>query len=113
MIPTSLNFGTVLTGNSRTLVLTITNAGKHTKKVQAPTITLESETTGSQSPFEVKQTTCSQTLVAGAHCTVSVTFKPMVATPFTGTLTIDDNVLGDLQNTVALKGTGKAPKIKK
>ncbi len=29
------------------------------------------------------------------------------------TLTIDDNVIGDLQNTVALKGTGKGPKVKK
>jgi hypothetical protein len=32
---------------------------------------------------------------------------------FAATLTIDDNVIGDLQNAVALKGTGKAPKAKK
>ncbi len=52
-------------------------------------------------------------LAAGASCTVSVTFTPMAAMPFSGTLTIDDNVMGDLQNTGTLKGIGKALKIKK
>jgi hypothetical protein len=99
-------------------VVTITNAGKHTKTVQAPTITLESETTTSQSPFAVTATTCSQTLAAGAHCTVTITFTPGTSIPagtkmpFAGALTVDDNVLNHLENTVALKGTGKAPKPK-
>jgi hypothetical protein len=33
--------------------------------------------------------------------------------PFMGTLTIDDNVIGDQENTVTLHGTGKMPKVKK
>ena len=114
--PKVLNFGVVLTGGSRTHLVTIRNAGKHTKKMQAPAITLESETTTSQSPFAVTANDCPPMLDAGAHCTVSITFTPGMAIPagtkmpFTATLTVDDNVIGDLENMVTLKGTGKAPK---
>jgi sugar lactone lactonase YvrE len=114
VIPRSLGFGTVLVGNSRTRDVTIRNAGKHTKKVQAPSITLESVVTAN--PFQVTANDCPAMLPAGQHCTVSITFTPGMAIPagtsmaFAGTLTIDDNVLGDLENSVALKGTGKAPK---
>jgi hypothetical protein len=63
-------------------------------------------------------TTCPSALAAGAHCTVSITFAPGNAipagtkVPFGATLTVDDNVIGDLENVLTLKGTGRAPKVK-
>jgi hypothetical protein len=115
--PKVLNFGVVLTGGSRTHVVTIRNAGKHTKKVQAPTITIESASDASPATFVV-QDGCAAPLVAGAHCTVGITFAPGTAIPsgtsklFGATLTVGDNVIGDPENMVTLKATGRAPKVK-
>jgi hypothetical protein len=39
-----------------------------------------------------------------------VTFTPTSATPFTGRLTITDDISGDSMATVQLKGAGKAAK---
>ncbi|HEV2207408.1 MAG TPA: choice-of-anchor D domain-containing protein [Verrucomicrobiae bacterium] len=50
--------------------------------------------------------TCASSVVAGANCTISVTFMPMAAGSRTGTLTITDNASNSPQ-TVALSGTGE------
>jgi hypothetical protein len=49
---------------------------------------------------------CPATLMAGAGCSISVTFTPSAATKQTGALTITDNANGGTQ-TVPLSGTGK------
>jgi sugar lactone lactonase YvrE len=56
--------------------------------------------------------TCSTTLVAGSNCTVSVTFTPSGAGPFTGTVNITDDSgnMGSAQ-TLALNGTGTTPGV--
>ena len=63
-------------------------------------------------PVFTETTDCPPTLVAGAVCSIAVTFTPNAATTWFGTLVISDNANGSPQ-TVPLSGTGKAAKKKK
>jgi sugar lactone lactonase YvrE len=58
-------------------------------------------------PADFGQTnTCATTLVAGANCTISVTFTPGAVGAFTATLSIADNAFGNPQK-IGLSGTGQ------
>jgi Abnormal spindle-like microcephaly-assoc'd, ASPM-SPD-2-Hydin len=52
-------------------------------------------------------TTCAATLVAGASCTISVTFTPTATGTRTGAVTITDNAAGS-PHVISLTGTGLA-----
>jgi hypothetical protein len=106
--PTSLAFGDKTTVGSVSAAKTvkIKNAGK--KKTLSVNIQMES---ASPSVFVVKSQ-CDKTLKPGKSCKVSVTFNPVDTTPRTGSLMIDDNVIGQPQS-VSLSGTGKAAAEKK
>jgi uncharacterized membrane protein len=52
-----------------------------------------------------ENTTCGNSLAAGANCTIAVTFTPSVAGNETASLSISDNASGSPQ-TVSLSGTG-------
>ena len=52
---------------------------------------------------------CPPALVAGAVCSIAVTFNPNAATKQFGTLVITDNANGS-QQTVGLSGRGKVAK---
>jgi hypothetical protein len=52
--------------------------------------------------------TCGSSLVAGAQCTISVTFAPAIVGPYSGTVAIDDNA-GSGTQFVMLSGTGTLP----
>ena len=61
--------------------------------------------------FAESSTTCPlapNTLAAGANCTISLTFTPLVLGSLSGTLTVDDNSSTSPQTT-QLTGTGVAP----
>ena len=51
--------------------------------------------------------TCGSSLAAGASCTISVTFTPAAAVPYSATLSVADNATGSPQTTT-LNGTGTA-----
>jgi hypothetical protein len=90
---------------SKTKKVTIKNAGK--KKTLSVDVEMESV---SPPVFKIKSQ-CQKTLAPGKSCKMSVTFNPTDTTPQSGTLLIFDNVAGSPQS-VALSGTGKAPKQK-
>ena len=100
-----LNFGAVKVGGAKSIPLEITNADKANRKIQALPIAIES--VRAPDPFSVVNG-CPEMLEPGASCTITVTFTPTVAMPFAATLTIVDNVIGDLQNNIILIGRGKA-----
>src|SRR5208283_5164944 len=54
--------------------------------------------------------TCGSSVAAGAHCTLSVTFKPTAPGTRTGAVTLTDNASPATQN-VSLTGTGTAPVV--
>jgi len=53
-------------------------------------------------------TNCGTSVAAGANCTISVTFTPAAAGPFSASVSITDNASGSPQS-ITLSGTGTAP----
>ena len=95
--PASLDFGPVYITATRTLDVTVVNAGCADLTVSSIMIDNADFTTTQTAPF---------TLIAGATQVVPVTFAPSIAGPITGTMEItsDDPDTPDLL--IALAGTG-------
>jgi subtilase family serine protease len=109
--PTTLNFGKVeLNSSSKPKTIKISNIAHTTKKVTAQSITIEGTSPSPSPVFMVTSNGCSAPIAAKGSCSISVTFTPSSATPFTGTLTITDDIAGGSMTAVTLKGAGKAPK---
>ncbi len=103
VVPTSLNFGTVVIPNtSAAQSVTLTNNTN-----AAIAFTSATFTGANAADFAVSANTCGASIAAGASCTVSVTFKPTVVGPpaETATLVLTDGDVNSPQN-VSLSGTG-------
>jgi sugar lactone lactonase YvrE len=83
--PSSLPFGAVAAGSSKTLSTTVTNLGT------AALTSISATVTGNDPGEFTFTTTCGSTLAAGSSCTFSVTFTPTTAAEQTATLDIKDN----------------------
>jgi hypothetical protein len=103
--PTGLTFPSTNIGvNSSVMSSTLTNSG-------TGPLTLASIAIGGANAADYSQTnTCGSTLVAGANCVISVTFKPSAAGTRTATVTVTDNAnnVANSTQTVTLSGTGTA-----
>jgi hypothetical protein len=95
-VTTSIPFGSVTVGASKTMTLTINNVGAATLTITSITIT------GSQ----FSRGTYSGTIAAGSSATVDVTFSPTSTGAKSATLTIASNDPDEASVTVALSGTG-------
>jgi hypothetical protein len=102
--PSSINFGKVPRGNSKTQGVTVANTGT------GALINLSWSITGTNpSQFSVSSTTCGTapaTLNHGASCVINVTFAPTTTGALTANLRLTDNASNSPQ-TVALTGTGQ------
>ena len=100
LAPVSLSFGSVKAGTtSAAKVVTLTNVGTTALSITAIAIS-------GTHPGDYAQThTCGTSLAAGAHCTISVTFKPTVTGSRPASLSVTDTASGSPQN-VPLAGTG-------
>jgi len=98
LTPTSATFTAEKVGTSSPAkVFTLTNE-------QAVALTgIAISTTGD---FKVSTKTCTASLAAKSHCTISVVFTPTATGTRTGTLQVADSAVGSPQ-TSSLKGTGK------
>lgn len=97
--PTSLSFGTLKVGLSRTTSSTLTNVGSTTLSITGITIT------GATADFS-QTNTCGTGIAAGASCSISVTFKPAAAGRYSANVSISDNGGGSPQ-LMPLSGTGE------
>ena len=106
--PTSLSFGSQLTGTtSAAQPVILTNSGT------APLTISGFGLTGTNSSDFSENTTCPLspgTLAAGANCSVNVTFLPTSTGSRSASVTITDNAAGSTQ-LVPLSGTGTAPTV--
>ncbi len=94
--PTSLTFPTTLVrSTSSPQNVTLTNIGNQTLQITSIT------TSGDFS----QTNTCGSSVLAGANCTISVTFKPSKTSTQTAAITVTDNAPGSPQ-TATLTGTG-------
>ena len=103
--PTSFNFGAVATGTtSLAKTVTLTNVG-------TTTLTISGIAISGVNVSEFAQThTCGSSLLAGASCSISVTFKPTTAGTRAAALDVTDNAAGSPQ-TVSLTGIGTTTKV--
>ena len=97
---TSVAFGTVLVGTSKTAnAVTLTNK----MNVALTGITVVASGTGYS-----QVNTCGTSIAAGATCTITATFTPTAAGAVTGAVTITDSAKNSPQ-TITLTGTGQLP----
>ena len=103
--PAALTFATTQVGFS-TAAQTVT-----LKNTGAATLTLGAIAVQglNSSSYTISSNICGSALVAAASCTFNVAFAPALAGALTGTIAITDNGTASPQ-TVALHGTGTAPK---
>jgi Abnormal spindle-like microcephaly-assoc'd, ASPM-SPD-2-Hydin len=97
---TSLGFGNVNDGSSKTLALTMTSSGTSALTVNSLSIT----GTG----YSVGPAALPATLTVGQSLTVQIAFSPQTAGSATGKLTINSNSTTGATSTVSLSGTGVA-----
>jgi hypothetical protein len=103
--PTSLSFGSVALGKSSSpLPVTLTNTGN-------ATLTITKIAFAGTNPADFGETqNCGTTVLAGAKCTINVTFTPSAGGARSSSLTVTDNASGSPQK-VSLSGTGLAPGV--
>jgi hypothetical protein len=94
--PMTLSFGSILPGQSQTLMNTLTNTGNASVTISGAGL--------SNSAFKVGGLSLPATLPAGQSVTFSVVFAPTTSGTMSGTLTILSNA-SDAQLSVALTGT--------
>jgi hypothetical protein len=96
----SISFGTVQIGNSKTASpVTLTNH----MNVALTGITVVASGSGFS-----QTNTCGSSIAAGATCTITATFTPTVAGAASGSITITDSANNSPQS-ITLTGTGQAP----
>ena len=98
----SLAFNSQLLGTSSTAqVLTMSNTGSTTLTLNSIAIT------GTNSGDYSQTNTCGGSLLAGANCSISVTFTPIATSLRSANLTLTDNAVGSPQ-LIPITGTGVA-----
>jgi hypothetical protein len=96
---TSLNFGNVVIGTSRTASpVTLTNHQN---------VSLTNISIVTKAPFS-QVNTCGTSILSGASCSITITYTPTVAGTQLGTVTISDSANNSPQ-TITVKGTGISP----
>jgi hypothetical protein len=105
--PTALSFASTSEGfSSAAQVVTLKNTGKAALSLSGTGqgITIA----GTDASSFTQTNTCGKSLAAGASCTITVVFKPVVLGALTASLSFADNAFGSPQ-VVALSGTAVAP----
>jgi hypothetical protein len=98
--PSSINFGNSEIGStSPPQLVTLQNTGRGPLN---PTIAT------TPANFTVSANNCTAQLAPGASCTISITFTPPSAGPFSGTLMLANNAAFGGQQAVGLSGSGAA-----
>jgi hypothetical protein len=95
--PTTLAFGTDLTGSTAQLSTTVTNTGSYPATISNVAV--------SGTGFALASNSCGSSLAAGAMCGVNVNFNPTTVGSFTGSVVFTDNATGSPQ-TISLTGGG-------
>lgn len=95
----SINFGSIITGNSKTQNITITNTGQATLTIASAGAT--------GAGFSISGLNANATVGAGQTLTFSAKFAPTAAGSATGTVSIASNAPGS-PATISLSGTGTA-----
>ncbi len=99
---TSLTYGARTVGTTSPAQNVVLTNNLHT--------TLAVSSIGVTGDFAIATNTCGTGIIAGANCTIGVTFSPSAPGTRTGTLSINDSAFGS-PILVGLTGTGNAPSL--
>ena len=99
LTPASLSFTAVAGTTTAAQTATLKNTGDAQLTITAIAIT------GANSSSFNQTSTCGESLLPGASCSISITFTPAAATSYTASLSVTDNATGSPQ-AIALNGTG-------
>ena len=103
--PNTLAFGNVVVGTSSSpQPLTLTNTGNATLKITKIQMTQPNAADFSQT------NNCGTQVLAGANCTINVTFTPTTTGARSANVTVTDNAAGS-PHKVLVSGTGLAPAV--
>jgi hypothetical protein len=95
LTPSNMTFASTTVGTtSAAQTATLTNSGDASASITSIVI----------SGDYIKTTNCGTTLSPGASCAISISFKPTISGPRTGSLTVTDSAAGS-PHTVSLTGT--------
>ena len=97
----TLPFGSVTIGQTKALVVTLSNLGTATMSIISPGIVI----TGAAAADYSQTNTCGTSVGAGQNCTITVTFKPTKKGARSAALNINDDG-GPSPQKVTLSGTG-------
>ncbi len=100
--PTSLSFGAINLGSSKTLTTTLKNG-----TANSITISKIGVTGTNAADFTIASNSCPASLAAGASCTVGVAFKPSATGTRSASLSFTDSATGSPQ-VVSLSGSGNS-----
>lgn len=98
--PTSLGFGSVLTGSSATKTVTLTNTGNASVSLSSDAV--------SETGFSVTGLTLPMTLSAGQSTSFTVAFAPTATGTVSGSVTVTSNATNSPAS-ISLSGTGVQP----
>lgn len=101
IVPAALSFGTIKTTQSASRTIALTNTDTSALAINSTTF---SGTT--PAAFSLTGNTCGSSVTAGASCTLTVTFKPMVVGAYSAILDIADSSTDSPQQ-VLLAGAGR------
>jgi len=100
--PASLNFGSVLVGQSSApQTITLTNHAGSALTIKSVT------TTGIDNSDFIQTNTCGTSLAKMSSCAITVTFKPFITGSLTANVTISDFMGGNASQNIPLSGTGQ------
>lgn len=85
--PTTLSFGSIRHETRKSATVSIQN----TAPVGGQAITISKMTVATTAPFVLASTTCGTQLAASKSCSITVSFRPIIARSYTDTLTIQSN----------------------
>ncbi len=99
----ALTYTSTRIGTTVSQTITLTNTGNQTLGLSGSGRGIG--ITGANAGSFAETNTCGVALVAGAHCTITITFKPTGTGPLAASLTLTDNAVPATQS-VKLNGTG-------
>jgi large repetitive protein len=105
--PTSLNFGVTMVNGSKTLTVTVSNAGNANLVLAAPSIS-GGNATARYSVANVDCPTVAPGLSPGVSCTLNVTYMPTAVTLGAQTATLNVNSANNLPLSIVVPLTGVA-----
>ncbi len=104
--PTSIDFGSVEAGKSKSSTISVVNTGGGTLNISSVSISGSTD-------FSITDNCSGKSLTANSSCSITVVFKPSTTGTKTATISINSNASNSSTVNVSVRGTGTEPAVAK